>query len=359
MRKIHVIGAGLAGLTSAITLRRLGFDVIVIEKEKSAGVFAGIHPSLHITPAEIEVLNTYTSSDLRPLFFPLDEFFFKIEDVTYKAKPPVYLVVKGRNMECAIEDFLYKKARSMGVKFEFKHEVKRLSEIPPGSIIATGFDERMGRILERPILHVYGFLAREKEEKDGKTSAIAIFSRKVSRDYSYFARFRKLKFGMLIQREKKVKEKALSFLKKDLDDFGIHFREWIPLRLPVFPEPRLYSKGFILSGTLAGVMDPLMGFGIHGAIVSGYISARAVIDPIGAVRDFNRMMRYFKPLKFIWELFDVIPWKFTLFKNFLKIPLLPSLSSHISEVAVPGYRKNWAREVYRTMEKVKEEGNGV
>jgi flavin-dependent dehydrogenase len=42
------------------------------------------------------------------------------------------------------------------------------------------------------------------------------------------------------------------------------------------------------------MMEPGAYFGIHGALVSGRIAARAVTDPEGATRDFKRFNRYYK-----------------------------------------------------------------
>jgi len=46
---------------------------------------------------------------------------------------------------------------------------------------------------------------------------------------------------------------------------------------------------FILAGTLAGMQDPSMVLGVHGALVSGKIAALAVTDKEKALKEFKRM----------------------------------------------------------------------
>ena len=49
-----------------------------------------------------------------------------------------------------------------------------------------------------------------------------------------------------------------------------------------------YDDRFILTGTLAGVVEPALGFGITGALLSGKISALAAVDKEKGLAEFER-----------------------------------------------------------------------
>ena len=80
-----------------------------------------------------------------------------------------------------------------------------------------------------------------------------------------------------------------------MDREGFPDVEWMPTAC-VMPgwspfNPRLFAKDKILAGTISGMIDPLMGFGITGAIISGKTAALAVYDPETARKDFKQFTR--------------------------------------------------------------------
>ena len=48
-----------------------------------------------------------------------------------------------------------------------------------------------------------------------------------------------------------------------------------------------FSKGMIMAGTLSGMIEPFWGYGIVGALISGRLAAKAVINREEALRDFR------------------------------------------------------------------------
>jgi flavin-dependent dehydrogenase len=98
------------------------------------------------------------------------------------------------------------------------------------------------------------------------------------------------------------------------------FEVFVPLGAP--DAPRLFLGSKILAGTLAGMMEPGAYFGIHGALLSGRIAARAVTDPEGAARDFRGFNKGYKPAwhrsrgmnnpqkQYFQRLFFRFPWLF-------------------------------------------------
>ena len=136
--KIRIAGAGLSGLSAAITLARGGKEVEVIEKNKSVG--GQFKDSVH-------AFRNYPT----PLQTILDEIGLQIGHLnpiykTYKYSPslksveidsdiPVhYTVLRGSQDKKTIDNQLYKQAKKEGVKFRFNTTAKPEDV----DIIATG-----------------------------------------------------------------------------------------------------------------------------------------------------------------------------------------------------------------------------
>ncbi|MDY6796841.1 MAG: hypothetical protein SWK76_16390 [Actinomycetota bacterium] len=67
---------------------------------------------------------------------------------------------------------------------------------------------------------------------------------------------------------------------------------------------RLFRDGLIMCGTMSGTIDPFMGFGIGGVLVTGKVAATAVTDPEGAQREFDRNLGGFRRsfyIKEVWK----------------------------------------------------------
>ncbi|MDY6795974.1 MAG: hypothetical protein SWK76_11985 [Actinomycetota bacterium] len=52
---------------------------------------------------------------------------------------------------------------------------------------------------------------------------------------------------------------------------------------------RLFHGDRILAGTLAGLISPVLLFGVNGALIYGKVAATAVTDLDRALREFRRM----------------------------------------------------------------------
>ncbi len=61
-----VVGAGLAGLTAAITCARAGHDVRVLEKYERVGGAPDHHPSVDSTPMRPELMGELLGLELGP-----------------------------------------------------------------------------------------------------------------------------------------------------------------------------------------------------------------------------------------------------------------------------------------------------
>ncbi len=73
MEKIHILGAGLGGLVAAVNLAREGRQVEVLDAARGIGGIRGFHPSLHITPMDVDFVNAYTGLDIGGHVEPLEK----------------------------------------------------------------------------------------------------------------------------------------------------------------------------------------------------------------------------------------------------------------------------------------------
>ena len=138
MKKITIVGAGLSGMVSAINLAKKGYEVTVLEKEKKIGGSAAFHPSLHATPIDVNHTSNFIGIDLKDHFPLLTDNQSWIKNVRLiPTEFNTHGVERGQR-KSSLDNYLYKLCLELGVKFEFGHTVKKLADIAPGSIVASG-----------------------------------------------------------------------------------------------------------------------------------------------------------------------------------------------------------------------------
>ncbi len=300
MAEIVVVGAGLAGLTAAFTCARRGHRVTVWEQYNHIGGIPYSHPAVDITPMEPTVLGEVIGMDLGPpQIVPAKTVALYIYGKRYETGGEhlsLKAVERGEN-PYSLDVYLYQKACEEGVKFEFGREINSnsIAELPPYSIIATGLNPELYQALELPSTNVYGYVA--KGESNESPRVIGWFD-DYTRDYAYYASSNGITFGLLFDR-KPMNESVRQRWEKQLwEQEGIKFSSWhphegiVPIKTPT--NPQFFWKDKILAGTFAGMQDPVMLFGVHGALLSGKIAALAVDDKAGAMRLFRRFTSFFK-----------------------------------------------------------------
>lgn len=291
-KQITIVGAGLAGLIAAIDLARNGYDVTMLERAAHIGGAGAFHPSIHTTPINLEKAGHYTGVNVRPCFSPVRHFRAYFNKTLYHIDPQGLYSVERGDREQSIDMYLYIIARDAGVRFNFSHRVNDPDTLPAGSIIATGLHpgmyDRLG-IAKSPF---YG--AAPKFESDRQDELVAVFDDTIG-DYYYHGTANGIGFGHLFQRKKLTQatiDRCRAFLKEN-ETFPD--TQWLRTALAMpgwsLKGPQLFCKDKILAGTISGMIDPVMGFGIVGAIYSGKIAAMAVYDPDTALRDFKFFTR--------------------------------------------------------------------
>lgn len=366
-----VVGAGLAGLTAAINLRRRGHEVRVLERRDGVGGPARDMGTGELTyvmadgsPMELEELRRYTGIDIAPACEPLPSIrvhsYGKRYDVTFPANVPAFLVERGPR-DTSLDRALYRIAVEEGVSFEFNHPLKTrgdFADLPPGTILATGFFPDTYRILDIPYLPAYALAGQgpsaECMQVDYKGPQVIIFMDSHTWDYAFFSTINGWAGALLFQRKRPLSGEAKRWFPQKLAEVeGITFPAWYEVDLAVLPmasfsNPRLFHGKFILAGTLAGVQDPFFLFGVHGALASGAVAALAVEKPDEARREFSRINRFWKANYLFRRLMEVThPWGMFAVSR-LSLELYPYYSPLLLRYAfliVPGWLRLGTRKV--------------
>ncbi len=322
MKKVTIVGAGLAGLTAAVILAREGHEVTVLEQEKAVGG-ASLHASevaghevcvADMTPLDPDAMGRYLGfgltveegSDPLPFYNPLPclrfHLFGRTKELALPGDVHMKMVERGARPS-SIDMYLYRLAADSGVEFSFGSPVrtrKEFGDLPPGTIVATGMFREAFEALGIPYTKAYGHFASGPAPEDRSPFCVAYYDEH-TRDYAYYATANGVGAAVLFQRGKPLTAAALDWFPRQLfADEGIEFSDWHTIENLVgtptgsFSNPRLFSGPLVLAGTLAGMQDPSMVLGVHGALVSGRIAAMAVTDREGAMREFHRMNRWWR-----------------------------------------------------------------
>lgn len=300
MAEVMVVGAGLAGLTAAINCAKQGHRVTVLEKYNHIGGVPYSHPAVDITPMDPQILGETIGIALNsPQVTPAEFMFAHVYDKRYQIPGEafhLYAVERGERPS-SLDIYLYGVAKKEGVKFEFGKEInkKNFSELPPNSIISTGLDPELFENLNLPCKWVYGYVA--KGECD-ETPRGGIWFNRYTRDYFYYASANGINFGLCFDRKPMSGTVKEQWHRQLLEQEGVEFSTWhkhegiVPIKVP--NNPRFFWKDKILAGTFAGVQDPVLLFGVHGALLSGKIAALAVDDKAKALGLFRQSTSFFK-----------------------------------------------------------------
>ncbi|MGQ9475097.1 MAG: hypothetical protein ACUVT4_05185 [Actinomycetota bacterium] len=93
----------------------------------------------------------------------------------------------------------------------------------------------------------------------------------------------------------------------ELENWHDQVASWAAWPLGSWRGPRLFHGDWILAGTLAGLVSPVLLFGVNGALVSGRVAAMAVEDPDEARREFRRLAPLYWPQFLFRKLREYLP----------------------------------------------------
>jgi flavin-dependent dehydrogenase len=295
MSEVIVVGAGLAGMTAAIHCAKAGHDVRVLERYDRIGGLPDIHPSVDSTPMRPERLGPWLGFELKPPYVVKSSCFrayhygrkFELSVESFS----LHNVERG-SRSTSIDSYLYGLAQELGVKFEFGWWLRSQSdaaELPPNTIIATGLEVEAFEALNLPYQPVYGYIFNGR--LDGPPVMVGWFDT-YTRDYNYIASSNGVCFGLGFDRRPVGPEMERRWRQQLKDDEGVDFPNWHIHEGVVAcksPFPKLFSGNKILAGTLGGVQDPFLLFGVHSSLVSGKIAGIAIDDKSQAYDLFRKM----------------------------------------------------------------------
>jgi len=303
--KVEVVGAGLAGLTAAINLARDGYEVVVYEKEKKIGGIPSARPDPAGSPFGLSRLNQYIGIDLSPAVKPLERNSLMLWGRHYEMKTrpalPLYMVERG-SRKSSLDSFLYQKARESGVKVRFGQTLetqKDFKDLPPGSIIATGLERRPFEFVGIP--HNIGHAIVAKGKIDYEAATATIYMSDYTLNYGFTSTINRICYAQIFQADKPIGKDDLEGFERDVRRAESYdLSPWMEVDIGVLPygsysTPRLFWGDKILAGTLAGAIDPLLGFGMLGAMLSGKIAAMAHDDRETASKEFRRLNVLYAP----------------------------------------------------------------
>ncbi len=353
-KTVHIVGAGLSGMVAAVNLARAGHEVIVLEQAKRIGGLRPHHPSNHSTPINLDLIRDYVGIDIRSRLVPRKVMYTYAAGRKYRVAWTGYSIERGPR-KTSLDHLLYETALEAGVRFEFDRKITDPADVPDPAILATGLFREMCEALERPCVRLPCFSTTRKVTDPDRQGEIRSWLGTYTNTYGYAPIVNGLDYILLFS-DRDLSPSDLERFEEELDRTeGIRVEKWdafdvyVPLGRP--DAPRLFAGRKILAGTLAGMMEPGAYFGIHGALVSGRIAARAIDDPEGALEDFKRFNRYFRmswylnrplqnPLKFhFFNLYFRLPWLFTPFIRLTDrgIPGIDHHSSGMNPVCVGTY----------------------
>jgi len=314
--RITVVGAGLAGLTAAVNLARDGMDVLVLDKENRHGGRPEFRPDGAASAFDLEALEAYTGIDISPACKHMESVVLSVfgrrAELVYGSESQMYLVERGAR-STSIDTLLYEAAVDAGVKFEWGFAIKSPSDVaglPEGSIIATGLDVQGFEAMGIPYVPLWGWFAKGLVE-DRATRAWAHID-DFTVDYAFTTQVNGAVFSLLFQREKPLLESGKEKMARLVAAEGVELEGWRDLVGGASPHSRLsrpvlFKSNMIVIGTMAGVMEPVMNFGMLGALVCGKIGALAVRDAGAAYEEFRRLTAFFGPSMRIKRLHDRLP----------------------------------------------------
>ncbi len=319
MSEVIIVGAGLAGLTAAIHCARAGHDVRVLDRYDRIGGIAEIHPSVDVTPMRPERLGPWLGFELKPPYVTPSTIFR-----AYSYGKKIDLVVENfylQNVErgsrsTSIDSYLYGLAQEAGVKFEFGWWLKSQSDaadLPPNTIIATGLEIEVFEALNLPYVPIFGYIFNGRY--DGPPVMVGWFDT-YTKDYAYLASSNGVCFGLAFDRRPVGADLERRWRQQLLEQEGVDIPNWHIHEGVVAsksPFPRLFSGNKILAGTLGGVQDPFLLFGVHSSLVSGKIAGIAIDDKAEAYDLFRKMT---SAIKVSWAAKQV----FSLQPHWLKKP---------------------------------------
>jgi len=307
-KEVIIYGAGMSGMVAAINLAGEGRKVIIHDMEEGYGGTRLYNPSTHVTPMDVRRTCDYIGIDVSPVFHLVEDCPLYFHDTKVPLPLDELQAVERGNRPGSLDTLLYQECQKLGVEFNFSSPLTKelIPKLPPGTIVACGLVPKAYDMVGVPYIPWNGWVSRG--EADFTNRAWMWFDESIA-EYGYISSVNNYYFNLLFSFGAHPRDDALPRYKDWMKRiWGMEHDNWeyrggaVPLATP--DNCKLFRKGLIMCGTISGAMDPFMGFGISGALVTGKIAAQAVSDPAGAQSQFDHFMRQYRRVfyaKVVWR----------------------------------------------------------
>ena len=301
MRRIRIVGAGLSGLSAAITLAKAGRSVDVFEKNQDVGKrFRGDIEGLENWSEKEDIIDEFKRMNIA-VNFDCDPFSTltvtngsKSKEIKFK-KPLFYLVKRG-SMSGSLDYGLKEQALSLGVCIHFGKTIPQdqadIAATGPASNEIAGIDKGIAfkttmrdtavlLLNEKAAFKGYAYLLVTK----GYGCMCTVVLNKLTSVASCFEETKKI-FSTLVDLDMQEPKKVGGIGR--------------------FSAKNVFKKGKTLFvGEAAGLQDFLWGFGMRYAVTSGFLAARSILDKKdyqkAAQEYFNHKIKASITNRYLWE----------------------------------------------------------
>lgn len=269
-----ISGAGPAGLAAALTIASAGGHPVVYERQRDVGGrFHGDFQGIENWTTQQDALEELAALGIEPTFevTPFREAMFYDptgREYRYRSPRPLFYLVRRGPEPGSLDWGLKQQARARGVEIRFNQSRNRL---PEGGIVAQG--PRGADAI------AIGFVF----ETDMADGAFAVFSDRLApKGYSYLLihRGRGTVASCLFRdfhREKIYRERTIAFFRQTVGLTMKNERHFGGTGNFVYP-PTGRRGRLLFVGEAAGFQDPLWGFGLRYAMLSGHLAALSLLE---------------------------------------------------------------------------------
>lgn len=274
MEQIRILGAGISGLTAAISLAKAGHDVKVFEKNSDVGKshkldFEGLENWTSDIMKTIKSCGVKTKFKNKP-FYRATWYSPSFRSAEIRSKEPFFYLVE-RGGKDSIEYSLKKQAQDCGVEFEFNS--KKTAE--DCGIISVG--------ARKSDAFAFGSFFEDVKHED---AAMAVLSDKISPSLYFYVLVwngrasvvslsRKMCFDMQAVHKKNLGMNIVQDITKGSKKKH-DFAGFVNFNIP----KSATQNRKIMTGEAAGFQDAFLGFGMKYAFLSGYFAAKSIIENV-------------------------------------------------------------------------------
>lgn len=305
MKKITILGAGVAGLSAAINLAKAGYPVEVFERSKDVGLkFGGDLQGLENWSEKKDVIEDIRDMNIDINFETTPLSHVDISNgqpdnlYQYKFSRPIYYLVTRGRMNNSLDHRLKEQAYSQGITIHFK------SSLSPDNaqIIATGpnyqelWSADRGIVFKTSMQDTFAGVINNQVAYKGYSYLL------VTKGYGCLCTciFDQLsRLNECFERTKKTFSKLYKLDIQNPKSVG---------GVGSFSSKNIFEKnGKLYIGEAAGIQDFLLGFGIRNAITSGYLAAQSIINNTSykliAHQKFSQRFKAGIVNRYLWEKF--------------------------------------------------------